>query len=142
MFGTDVIEFFEHNYYNYNSLKLKIKNVLYIMESKIIIKKLSTPKTKKEPKPKKEKKSTGLKSKGQNMLVRNETYSRDLYTQRIEKLVKIAKARIKEEIEETQKRTPSNNEVDKIYKDRLNQYGKTLKKTMKSVAVGGPASLL
>lgn len=114
------------------------------MESKIIIKKVDNPKTKskKEPKPKKEKKLTGLKSKGQNMLVRNETYSRDLYTQRIEKLVKIAKERIKIEIEETQKRTPSNNEVDKIYKDRLNQYGKTLKKTMKSVAVGGPASLL
>jgi hypothetical protein len=112
------------------------------MESKIIIKKLSTPKTKKEPKPKKQKKSTGLKSKGQDTLVKNETYSRDLYTQRIEKLVKIAKERIKIEIEETQKRTPSNNEVDKIYKDRLNQYGKTLKKTMKSVAVGGPASLL
>jgi hypothetical protein len=113
------------------------------MESKIIIKKLSTPKTKKEPKPKKEKKSSSrLKSKGQDTLVRNETYSRDLYTQRIEKLVKIAKERIKIEIEETQKRTPSNNEVDKIYKDRLNQYGKKLKKTMKSVAIGGPASLL
>lgn len=114
------------------------------MESKIIIKKVDNPKTKtkKEPKPKKQKQSTGLKSKGQNTLVKNETYSRDLYTQRIEKLVKIAKERIKIEIEETQKRTPSNNEVDKIYKDRLNQYGKTLKKTMKSVAVGGPASLL
>jgi hypothetical protein len=114
------------------------------MESKIIIKKVDNPKTKskKEPKPKKEKKSTGLKLKGQDTLVRNETYSRDLYTQRIEKLVKIAKERIKEEIEETQKRTPSNNEVDKIYKDRLNEYGKTLKKTIKSVAVGGPASLL
>jgi hypothetical protein len=112
------------------------------MESKIIIKKLSTPKTKKEPKPKKQKKSTGLKSKGQDTLVRNETYSRNLYSQRIEKLVKIAKERIKIEIEETQKRTPSNSEVDKIYKDRLNQYGKTLKKTMKSVAIGGPASLL
>ncbi len=114
------------------------------MESKIIIKKVDNPKTKtkKEPKPKKQKKSTGLKLKGQDTLVRNETYSRDLYTQRIEKLVKIAKERIKIEIEETQKRTPSNNEVDKIYKDRLNQYGKTLKKTMKSVAVGGPASLL
>jgi len=113
------------------------------MESKIIIKKLSTPKTKKEPKSKKEKKSSsGLKSKGQDTLVRNETYSRDLYTQRIEKFVKIAKARIKEGIEETQKRTPSNSEVDKIYKDRLNEYGKTLKKTMKSVAIGGPASLL
>lgn len=114
------------------------------MESKIIIKKVDNPKTKskKEPKPKKEKKSTGLKLKGQDTLVRNETYSRDLYTQRIEKLVKIAKERIKEEIEETQKRTPSNNEVDKIYKDRLNEYGKTLKKTIKSVAIGGPASLL
>jgi hypothetical protein len=114
------------------------------MESKIIIKKVNNPKTKskKEPKPKKEKKSTGLKLKGQDTLVRNETYSRDLYTQRIEKLVKIAKERIKEEIEETQKRTPSNNEVDKIYKDRLNEYGKTLKKTIKSVAIGGPASLL
>jgi len=114
------------------------------MESKIIIKKVDNPKTKskKEPKPKKEKKSTGIKLKGQDTLVRNETYSRDLYSQRIEKLVKIAKERIKIEIEETQKRTPSNNEVDKIYKDRLNQYGKTLKKTMKSVAIGGPASLL
>jgi hypothetical protein len=112
------------------------------MESKIIIKKLSTPKTKKEPKPKKEKKITRIKSKGQDTLVREASYSRDLYSQRIEKLVKIAKERIKEEIEDTQKRTPSNNEVDKIYKDRLNEYGKTLKKTMKSVAVGGPASLL
>lgn len=114
------------------------------MESKIIIKKVDNPKTKskKEPKPKKQKQSTGLKLKGQDTLVKNETYSRDLHTQRIEKLVKIAKARIKEEIEETQKRTPSNNEVDKIYKDRLNEYGKTLKKTMKSVAIGGPASLL
>ena len=114
------------------------------MESKIIIKKLSTPKTKKEPTPKKQKKdkSSGIKSKGQDTLVREETYSRDLYAQRIEKLVKIAKARIKEGIEETQKRTPSNNEVDKIYKDRLNEYGKKLKKTMKSVAIGGPASLL
>ncbi len=114
------------------------------MESKIIIKKVDNPKTKskKEQKPKKQKKSTGIKSKGQDALVRNETYSRDLYTQRIEKLVKIAKDRIKIEIEETQKRTPSNNEVDKIYKDRLNEYGKKLKKTMKSVATGGPASLL
>ena len=114
------------------------------MESKIIIKKVSTPKTKKEPKQKskKEKKTSGIKSKGQDTLVREETYSRDLYSQRIEKLVKIAKARIKEGIEETQKRTPSNNEVDKIYKDRLNEYGKKLKKTMKSVAIGGPASLL
>jgi hypothetical protein len=107
------------------------------MESKIIIKKLSTPKTKKE-----KKSSSRLKSKGQDTLVRNETYSRDLYTQRIEKLVKIAKERIKIEIEEKQKRIPSNNEVDKIYKDRLNEYGKKLKKTMKSVAIGGPASLL
>lgn len=117
------------------------------MESKIIIKKLSTPKTKKEPKTKKKpkpqkKKTSGIKSKGQDALVRESTYSRDLYSQRIEKLVKIAKERIKEGIEETQKRTPSNNEVDKIYKDRLNEYSKTLKKTMKSVAIGGPASLL
>jgi hypothetical protein len=116
------------------------------MESKIIIKKVSKPKTKKEtpkkePKPPK-KKTSGIKSKGQDTLVREASYSRDLYSQRIEKLVKIAKERIKIEIEETQKRTPSNNEVDKIYKDRLNEYGKTLKKTMKSVAVGGPASLL
>ena len=112
------------------------------MESKIIIKKLSTPKSKKELKPKKQKKTSGIKSKGQDTLVREASYSRDLYSQRIEKLVKIAKARIKEGIEETQKRTPSNNEVDKIYKDRLNEYGKKLKKTMKSVAIGGPASLL
>lgn len=120
------------------------------MESKIIIKKVSKPKKqekdkiKKEPTPKKQNKdkSSGIKSKGQNTLVRESSYSRDLYSQRIEKLVKIAKERIKEEIEEKQKRTPSNNEVDKIYKERLNQYGKTLKKTMKSVAIGGPASLL
>jgi hypothetical protein len=112
------------------------------MESKIIIKKVSKPKTKKEPKPKKQKKTSGIKSKGQDTLVREASYSRDLYSQRIEKLVKIAKERIKEEIEDTQKRTPSNNEVDKIYKERLNEYGKTLKKTMKSVATGGPASLL
>ena len=117
------------------------------MESKIIIKKVDKPKKQakdksdKEPKPQKKKKS-GIKSKGQDTLVREASYSRDLYSQRIEKLVKIAKARIKEGIEETQKRTPSNNEVDKIYKDRLNEYGKTLKKTMKSVAIGGPASLL
>jgi hypothetical protein len=112
------------------------------MESKIIIKKLSTPKTKKEPNPKKQKKSTKIKSKGQDTLVKESTYSHNLHVERIEKLVKIAKARIKEGIVETQKRTPSNNEVDKIYKDRLNEYGKKLKKTMKSVAIGGPASLL
>lgn len=118
------------------------------MESKIIIKKVSKPKkqekdtSKKEPTPKKQNKSSGIKSKGQDTLVQEASYSRDLYAQRIEKLVKIAKERIKEEIEETQKRTPSNNEVDKIYKDRLNEYGKTLKKTMKSVAIGGPASSL
>ena len=133
------------------------------MESKIIIKKVSKPKkqkkdkSNKEPTPKKQKKdksnkeqepkqkkdkSSGIKSKGQDTLVREASYSRDLYAQRIEKLVKIAKERIKEEIEETQKRTPLNNEVDKIYKDRLNEYSKTLKKTMKSVATGGPASLL
>ena len=112
------------------------------MESKIIIKKLSTPKTKKEPTPKKEKKITRIQSKGQDTLVKESTYSHNLHVERIEKLVKIAKARIKEGIEETQKRTPSNNEVDKIYKDRLNEYGKKLKKTMKSVAIGGPASLL
>jgi hypothetical protein len=111
------------------------------MESKIIIKKLSTPKTKKEPKPK-QKKITRIKSKGQDTLVKESTYSHNLHVERIEKLVKIAKERIKEEIVDTQKRTPSNSEVDKIYKDRLNEYGKTLKKTMKSVAVGGPASLL
>ena len=112
------------------------------MESKIIIKKLSNPKPKKEPKSKKEKKITRIQSKGQDTLVKESTYSHNLHVERIEKLVKIAKARIKEGIEETQKRTPSNNEVDKIYKDRLNEYGKTLKKTMKSVAIGGPASLL
>ena len=112
------------------------------MESKIIIKKLSTPKTKKEPKPKKQKKITRIKTKGQDTLVKESTYSHNLHVERIEKLVKIAKERIKEGIEETQKRTPSNNEVDKIYKDRLNEYGKKLKKTMKSVATGGPASLL
>ena len=111
------------------------------MESKIIIKKLSTPKTKKEPNPQKNK-TSGIKSKGQDTLVREASYSSDLYSQRIEKLVKIAKERIKIEIEEKQKRTPSNNEVDKIYKERLNEYGKKLKKTMKSVAIGGPASLL
>ena len=109
------------------------------MESKIIIKKVD--KSKKEPKPKKKKKS-GIKSKGQDALVKESTYSHNLHVERIEKLVKIAKERIKEGIIETQKRTPSNSEVDKIYKDRLNQYGKTLKKTMKSVAIGGPASLL
>ena len=109
------------------------------MESKIIIKKVDNPK--KEPKPKK-KKITRIKTKGQDALVKESTYSHNLHVERIEKLVKIAKARIKEGIEETQKRTPSNNEVDKIYKDRLNEYGKKLKKTMKSVAIGGPASLL
>ena len=119
------------------------------MESKIIIKKVSKPKkqskdkSNKEQEPKQKKdKSSGIKSKGQDTLVREATYSRDLYAQRIEKLVKIAKERIKEEIEKTQKRTPSNNEVEQIYKNRLNEYGKTLKKTMKSVATGGPASLL
>ena len=114
------------------------------MESKIIITKVSKPKSKKEPKqkPKKQKKTSGIKSKGQDTLVKESTYSHNLHVERIEKLVKIAKARIKEGIEETQKRTPSNSEVDKIYKDRLNEYGKKLKKTMKSVAVGGPASLL
>jgi len=120
------------------------------MESKIIIKKVDKPKkqandkSKKEPKqkPKKQKTSIGIKSKGQDALVKESTYSHNLHVERIEKLVKIAKERIKEGIEEMQKRTPSNNEVDKIYKDRLNEYGKTLKKTMKSVAVGGPASLL
>ena len=111
------------------------------MESKIIIKKVSKPKPKKETKPQKKKKS-GIKSKGQDTLVKESTYSHNLHVERIEKLVKIAKARIKEGIEETQKRTPSNNEVDKIYKERLNEYGKKLKKTMKSVAIGGPASLL
>ena len=120
------------------------------MESKIIIKKVDKPKKQakdkskadKEPKPKKEKKLTRIKSKGQDALVKESTYSHNLHVERIEKLVKIAKERIKEGIEETQKRTPSNNEVDKIYKDRLNEYSKTLKKTMKSVAIGGPASLL
>ena len=112
------------------------------MESKIIIKKLSNPKPKKEPKSKKEKKITRIQSKGQDTLVKESTYSHNLHVERIEKLVKIAKERIKIEIEEKQKRTPSNYEVDKIYKDRLNEYGKTLKKTMKSVAIGGPASLL
>ena len=114
------------------------------MESKIIIKKVDNSKTKpkKELKPKKQKKSTKIKSKGQDTLVKESTYSHNLHVERIEKLVKIAKARIKEGIEETQKRTPSNNEVDKIYKDRLNEYGKKLKKTMKCVAIGGPASLL
>ena len=103
------------------------------MESKIIIKK--------EQKPKKMK-ITRIKSKGQDTLVKESTYSHNLHVERIEKLVKIAKERIKEGIIETQKRTPSINEVDKIYKDRLNEYGKKLKKTMKSVAIGGPASLL
>ena len=68
------------------------------MESKIIIKKVSKPKKQKkdksnkeqEPKQKKDKLS-GIKSKGQDTLVREATYSRDLYAQRIEKLVKIAK---------------------------------------------------
>jgi len=120
------------------------------MESKIKITKVSKPKkqakdkTDKEPepepkqKPKKQKQLSGLKSKGQDTLVKESTYSHNLHVKRIEKLVKIAKDRIKIEIEETQKRTPSKNEVDKIYKDRLNEY----EKTMKSVAVGGPASLL
>ena len=111
------------------------------MESKIIIKKVDKPKADKEPKPKK-KKITRIKSKGQDTLVKESKYSHDLHVERIEKLVKIAKERIKIEIEETQKRTPLNSEVDKIYKDRLNEYSKTLKKTMKSVAIGGPASLL
>ncbi len=98
----------------------------------------------KEPKqkPPKQKKITRIKSKGQDTLVKESTYSHNLHVERIEKLVKIAKERIKEEIMDTQKRTPSNSEVDKIYKDRLNEYSKTLKKTMKSVAIGGPASLL
>jgi hypothetical protein len=112
------------------------------MESKIIIKKVDNPKKEPKQKPKKQKKTSGIKSKGQDTLVKESAYSHNLHVERIEKLFKIAKARIKEGIEETQKRTPSNNEVDKIYKDRLNEYGKTLKKTMKSVAVGGPASLL
>ena len=111
------------------------------MESKIIIKKVDNPDKEPKQKPKK-KKITRIKSKGQDTLVKESKYSHDLHVERIEKLVKIAKERIKIEIEETQKRTPSNNEVDKIYKDRLNEYGKTLKKTMKSVATGGPASLL
>jgi len=111
------------------------------MESKIIIKKVDNPDKEPKQKPKK-KQLSGLKSKGQDTLVKESKYSHNLHVERIEKLVKIAKERIKIEIEETQKRTPSNNEVDKIYKDRLNEYGKTLKKTMKSVAIGGPASLL
>ena len=112
------------------------------MESKIIIKKVDNPKKEQKQKPKKQKKTSGIKSKGQDALVKESTYSHNLHVERIEKLVKIAKERIKIEIEEKQKRTPSNNEVDKIYTERLNQYGKTLKKTMKSVAIGGPASLL
>lgn len=46
------------------------------MESKIIIKKLSNPK-KQKPKPK-QKQSPGLKSKGQDTLVKESTYSHDL----------------------------------------------------------------
>jgi hypothetical protein len=112
------------------------------MESKIIIKKVDNPKKEPKQKPKKQKTSIGIKSKGQDALVKESTYSHNLHVERIEKLVKIAKDRIKIEIEEKQKRTPLNSEVDKIYKDRLNEYSKTLKKTMKSVAIGGPASLL
>lgn len=105
-------------------------------------KELEPEKEPEKQKPKKQKQLSGLKSKGQDTLVKESTYSHNLHVERIEKLVKIAKERIKEGIEEMQKRTPSNNEVDKIYKERLNEYGKKLKKTMKSVAVGGPASLL
>jgi hypothetical protein len=54
------------------------------MESKIIIKKLSTPKSKKEPNPKKEKKSAKIKSKGQDTLVKESTYSHNLHVERIE----------------------------------------------------------
>ncbi len=112
------------------------------MESKSKKQKKYKPVKEQEPKSKKQKKSTGIKLKGQDTLVRDATYSRNLQAERIKKLVKIAKEHIKHNIEKNQRRTPSSGEVDKIYKDRLNQYGKTLKKTMKSVAIGGPASLL
>ena len=59
--------------------------------------------------------------------------------ERIDKVKKEALKRIRLDIEEHQKRIPTNEEVLSIYEKRLKEYEKSLANTNKRVAIGGPA---
>ena len=67
-------------------------------------------------------------------------FRKELYNKRIANLEKIAKERITEEIFNSEKRKPSQREVNRIYKERLKNYSKNIEKLNLGVAIGGPAS--
>lgn len=73
---------------------------------------------------------------------KSDEFRKELYNKRIANLEKIAKERIAEEILNTEKRKPSQREVNKMYKERLKNYSKKIEKLNLGVAVGGPASMV
>lgn len=62
-----------------------------------------------------------------------------LLEERVRKLRNEAKKRIALEIEETQKRKPSKQEVNRIYEHRLKRFEVDLERSNKGMATGGPA---
>lgn len=62
-----------------------------------------------------------------------------LLEERVRKLRDEAKKRIALDIEEKQKRKPSKQEVNQIYKERLKDFEVKLEKSNKGMAIGGPA---
>jgi len=70
----------------------------------------------------------------------NKREERDsLIKERVNKLREEAKKRIAIEIEETQKRKPSKEEVNRVYKERLKKFEVNLERSNRGMAVGGPA---
>ena len=69
----------------------------------------------------------------------NSRNKNNILEERVKKIEEEVKKRIGEEIEEKYKRTPTNKEVEEIYKKRVTTYEKNLNKTMTGVATGGPA---
>jgi len=62
-----------------------------------------------------------------------------LIKERVDKLREEAKKRIAIEIEETQKRKPSKQEVNRVYRERLKRFEVNLERSNRGMAVGGPA---
>jgi TPP-dependent pyruvate/acetoin dehydrogenase alpha subunit len=59
--------------------------------------------------------------------------------ERVKKIEAEVKKRIREDIEERQKRKPTNKEVEEIYRKRVETYERNLNRTNTGLATGGPA---
>ncbi len=61
--------------------------------------------------------------------------------EKIKEMKRLIKEKIKEQIKEDERRIPTKKEVEKIFRERMKEYTRTLKKADKGLATGGPIAL-